>query len=80
MAAIDRRSALKIVLVGAAVSTMGAAVASSAAEAPPLEHSPTPESDALEAQWRGPPPRGRRRRRWVCWWRRGRRVCEWRWV
>ncbi|MDR7036680.1 MULTISPECIES: hypothetical protein [Methylobacterium] len=23
--------------------------------------------------------RSRRRRRRVCWWRRGRRVCEWRW-
>ena len=21
-----------------------------------------------------------RRRRWVCWWHRGRRVCGWRWV
>ena len=21
----------------------------------------------------------RRRRRWVCWWHRGRRVCGWRW-
>jgi hypothetical protein len=21
---------------------------------------------------------GRRRRRWVCWWRRGRRICGWR--
>jgi hypothetical protein len=27
--------------------------------------------------WGGPPPR--RRRRWVCWWRRGRRHCGWRW-
>jgi hypothetical protein len=24
-----------------------------------------------------PPPR--RRRRWVCWWHRGRRHCGWRW-
>ncbi|TFV51078.1 twin-arginine translocation signal domain-containing protein [Bradyrhizobium sp. CNPSo 3448] len=37
-----------------------------------------------QAQW-GPPPRpgwGRpppRRRRWVCWWHRGRRRCGWRW-
>lgn len=38
-----------------------------------------------EAQW-GPPPRPgwgppprRRRRRWVCWWHRGRRHCGWRW-
>lgn len=76
MAAIDRRSALRIVLFGAAVSTMGAALASSAAEALPLDSSLTPESDVFEAQWRG---RGRRRR-WVCWWRRGRRICGWRWV
>ncbi|MGX1324648.1 hypothetical protein AB7M17_008101 [Bradyrhizobium sp. USDA 377] len=27
--------------------------------------------------WRPPPPR--RRRRWVCWWHRGRRHCGWRW-
>lgn len=26
----------------------------------------------------GPPPPWRGRR-WVCWWRRGRRVCGWRW-
>jgi hypothetical protein len=24
--------------------------------------------------------RRRRRRRWVCYWRRGRRVCGWRWI
>jgi hypothetical protein len=23
--------------------------------------------------------RGRRGRRWVCWWHRGRRHCGWRW-
>lgn len=23
---------------------------------------------------------GPRRRRWVCWWRRGRRICGWRWI
>ena len=28
--------------------------------------------------WGRPPPR--RRRRWVCWWHRGRRHCGWRWV
>ena len=22
----------------------------------------------------------RRTRRWVCWWERGRRICDWRWV
>src|SRR5690242_6618555 len=31
--------------------------------------------------WGRPPPRPvhRRRRRWVCWWHRGRRRCGWRW-
>jgi hypothetical protein len=39
---------------------------------------------ATQAQW-GPPHgpgwgRSRpRRRRWVCWWHRGRRHCGWRW-
>ena len=43
-------------------------------------------NDLTQAQW-GPPPRPgwgpprspRRRRRWVCWWHRGRRHCGWRW-
>ncbi|WP_212488008.1 hypothetical protein [Bradyrhizobium liaoningense] len=26
-----------------------------------------------------PSPRHRRRRRWECWWHRGRRHCGWRW-
>ena len=81
MAAIDRRRALKIVLVGAAASTLGAALASSEAEAIPLDRCPAREGDAFVAQWHGSPAWGRpRRRRWVCWWRRGRRICEWRWV
>lgn len=25
-----------------------------------------------------PPPRHRHKRRWVCWWERGRQVCGWR--
>ena len=29
---------------------------------------------------RPPHHRHRRRRRWVCWWHRGRRHCGWRWV
>ncbi|OAE97687.1 hypothetical protein AYJ54_34720 [Bradyrhizobium centrolobii] len=29
--------------------------------------------------WGPPPPPRRRRRRWVCWWHRGRRQCGWRW-
>ncbi|MBB4262966.1 hypothetical protein GGD64_007031 [Bradyrhizobium sp. CIR3A] len=50
-----------------------------------------PGDRAIPVQW-GPPPRPgwgpshpgwgprlRRRRRWVCWWHRGRRHCGWRW-
>ena len=84
MAAIDRRNALRIVLFGAAASAAGAALLTpSATEALPIDRGPGLESAAAveEAQWRGPPPRGRgrRRRRWMCRWRRGRRVCGWEW-
>lgn len=35
-----------------------------------------------EVQWKRPPTRWERRRgrrRWECWWHRGRRRCGWRW-
>jgi hypothetical protein len=54
------------------------------AEAVPLalEKSLAEKADSLveEAQVVVVNPRRRgRRRRWVCWWNRGRRVCGWRW-
>lgn len=66
-----------------------------AAEAMPLDPSlaraGSPPDRAIPAQW-GPPGPGwggpgwgpgwgprPRRRRWVCWWHRGRRRCGWRW-
>jgi hypothetical protein len=56
---------------------------------PNLEQARTLPGLATPVQW-GPgpgwgpapgwgPPR-RRRRRWICWWHRGRRHCGWRWV
>lgn len=40
---------------------------------PDLGQAGTPPDLVTQVQWR-------RRRRWVCRWRRGRRVCGWRWV
>lgn len=90
MAAIDRRSLLRDILPGAIVTAAGVtAIAGiglslapqNVAEAAPLS------MDKINAVRAGSPvekaqvvvvgPR-RRRRRWVCWWRRGRRVCGWR--
>ena len=94
MAAIDRRTLLRDILPGAVVlaagvTTVGFAVMPKVAEAIPLVIDKTNalrgDHLAEKAQvvvvgprrrhWR----RNRRGQRWVCWWRRGRRVCGWRW-
>jgi hypothetical protein len=80
---MDRRTVVRGILSGAAVVALGLTVMPKAVEAVPL---------AMNKNAFGPPSGGtdsliekaqvvvRRRRRWVCWWRRGRRVCGWRWV
>jgi hypothetical protein len=79
---VDRRSAIRNILSGAAVAaiaanTMGAALIPDPVEAatPAIDNNLVRKPDGLieSVQWR-------RRRRWVCRWRRGRRVCGWRWV
>jgi hypothetical protein len=78
MKPIDRRSVLWGVLRGAAIVGVSMALIPSATEAVPLAtgHAGAANTDGFieEAQW-GP----RRRRRWRCWWSRGRRRCGWRW-
>jgi hypothetical protein len=62
-------------LAAAAVGTIGVRFIE-AAEAMPaadLGQAVTPPDLVTQVQWR-------RRRRWVCWWHRGRRRCGWRWV
>jgi hypothetical protein len=62
-------------LAAVAVGTIGARFIE-AAEAMPaadLGQAVTPPDLVTQVQWR-------RRRRWVCWWHRGRRRCGWRWV
>jgi hypothetical protein len=84
---IDRRSMMRSMLGGAAVAAAAATVTVSliptAVEAAPLplDNLPARLDDLVrdaQAVVVGPRRRGRRRR-WVCWWRRGRRVCGWRW-
>jgi hypothetical protein len=85
---IDRRNFLRSAMCGAAAATAVAAgstfLMSTAAKAAPLalDKALPGAMDGLiqQAQVIVVPPRRRRRRRWVCWWRRGRRVCGWRWV
>ncbi len=81
MAVVDRRK-----FVFAALGGAGAALAltPSAAAAFPLGAGETgrligPLEDEVKPAQVVVAPR-RRRRRWVCWWHRGRRICGWRWV
>lgn len=86
---IDRRSMMRSILGGAAVATVGVATAITLAPSP-VEAVPLALDKALPAKTDDlvreaqvvvvNPRRRRRRRRQVCWWRRGRRICEWRWV
>jgi hypothetical protein len=84
MSAIDRRVMLRTVLTGAAAT---AAVAAGMSLMPLVgEAAPTTISglgslkteDHIEKAVVVVRRRPRRRR--VCWWRRGRRICRWRWI
>jgi hypothetical protein len=85
MTAFDRREVLRVMLGGAAVAAAGLALMPVPAESAPLAM-----SKSLPAAMENPVEEavvvvrrrgwGRRRRRRVCWWRRGRRICRWRWV
>jgi hypothetical protein len=82
MKVIDRRTVLTAVLCGAAVTTLGLAVAPSAAEAIPLamgEAGAAKTGSLVEKAVVVVVHPRRRGRRWRCWWHRGRRVCGWRW-
>ena len=94
MTAIDRRAVLRGMssgVVAALAASVGVAVMPKATEAMVLSPGTSdlgaadpalPDNLVEEAQVVVVNPRRRRRsrrRRRVCWWRRGRRVCEWRW-
>lgn len=85
---MSRRAMLTDVLAGAAVAAVGVTTVGWAVAPKALEAAPTgipkpagAELDELIKEVRVVvvnPRRRRGRRRWVCWWRRGRRVCGWR--
>ncbi len=82
MNAMDRRKFLVAAVCGAGA---GLALAPGSAHALPLGAAETGKlADRLTddvQRVQGVVVHGRpRRRRWVCWWHRGRRVCGWRWV
>jgi len=88
MNAIDRRQALRSILVGATAAGLGVALLPRSAAAAPIameKELAAKVGDLVEqVQVARPLPEPvrrrhrRRRRRWVCRWRRGRRVCGWR--
>jgi hypothetical protein len=84
MKPIDRRALTRGLLCGGAVAVAGFAASRGTASAMPLDDRiPGALEERIEKTqaWVGPPPRRRPRRRVSrCWWRRGRRVCGWRWV
>ena len=81
MTVIDRRKFVIAALYGAGAAL---ALAPGAAGALPLGAGETERlidrlKDEVKPAQVVVAPR-RRRRRWVCWWHRGRRICGWRWV
>lgn len=82
MKALDRRSLLTVILGAAAVATLGSGLDPKQVEAAPFPvgggHPKTTDGLVEKAHVVIVGPR-RRRRRWVCWRHRGRRVCGWRW-
>jgi len=84
MNAIDRRSVLKGLLCGAAVTTVGLSILPKFAEAVPLSAvksgavKPEPLVEEARVTVHVHPRRRHRNKRWRCWRHRGRRVCGWR--
>jgi hypothetical protein len=79
MDVLDRRRLFRHLVCAGAAAAAVAVLGSVAAEAMPLPAEGVARPDAPIAKAQVVVVAPRRRRRWVCWWRRGRRVCGWRW-
>ena len=81
MTGIDRRNILGLIFGVASLAACGLARTSKARAFAAVDSFIPAETEALaeKAQVVVVGPRRRRGRRWRCWWRRGRRVCGWRW-
>ena len=76
MKTLDRRNVLRGVLIAGAGA--GLLLAGGASEAMTIHKGVVADSDPLIQKAQTVIVGPRRRRRWVCWWRRGRRICGWR--
>jgi hypothetical protein len=79
MKTIDRRRLIGAILCGAGA---GLVLAPISLAAMPIDAEAGKGLDDFveKAQAVVVRPARPRRRRWVCWWHRGRRICGWRWV
>lgn len=77
MKAIDRRETLRAILFVSAAAAGAVALGAQTAEAMPLDARIATPSETMIQQAQVVVVAPRRRRR-VCWWSRGRRVCGWR--
>jgi hypothetical protein len=79
MKTIDRRKLIGAILCGAGA---GLVLAPGTLAAMPIDSGVADGLDGFVENAQTVVVRGGRprRRRWVCWWHRGRRVCGWRWV
>ena len=79
MKTIDRRRLIGAILCGASA---GLVLAPGSLAAMPIDAGLAKGLDGYVERAQAVVVRSARprRRRWVCWWRRGRRVCGWRWV
>ena len=77
MAMMDRRKVLTLLFSGAAAASAGSVLMTGPAQSAPMTvpKIPSPEPESLVEKT---VVFVRRRRRRVCWWHRGRRVCRWR--
>lgn len=79
MQILDRRTLFRNLLVTVAATAASSVLGAGATEALPLDPHVAPPSDETIHKARVVVVAPRRRRRWACWWHRGRRVCGWRW-
>ncbi len=80
MRTIDRRTLFRGILVTVAATAAVSVLGAGAGEAMPLDAHLAAPPDEMIQKTQVVVVHRRRRRRWVCWWRRGRRVCGWRWI
>lgn len=78
MEMLDRRGLIRGLAFATAAAAGGVGLMANAASAMPVDPRASVLSDMEAQKAHVVIVAPRRRRRWVCWWHRGRRVCGWR--